>query len=71
MTASMDVPSPVVAARLSTLDRYLPLWIGLAMLIGLGLGQLWPDIGPALDRVQLGSYSQGGVQVATRHTTGP
>ncbi|MGE3231891.1 MAG: ACR3 family arsenite efflux transporter [Hyphomicrobium sp.] len=57
MTASMDVPSPVVAARLSTLDRYLPLWIGLAMLIGLGLGQLWPDLGPALDRVQLAGVS--------------
>ena len=43
--------------RLSTLDRYLPLWIFAAMGIGLALGRTWPGIGPALDRVKLDTVS--------------
>jgi ACR3 family arsenite transporter len=46
-----------VVGRLSTLDRYLPLWIFAAMAVGLGLGHLWPGIGPALDRVKLDTVS--------------
>lgn len=43
--------------KLSTIDRYLPLWIFAAMALGLGLGRLWPGIGPALDRVKLDTVS--------------
>ncbi len=46
-----------VAARLSTLDRFLPLWIGAAMLIGLMLGRLVPGLNDALDAVQVGATS--------------
>jgi len=38
-----------VAGRLSTLDRYLPLWIGLAMAAGLGLGTLIPGLDDTLE----------------------
>ncbi|MDL5054018.1 ACR3 family arsenite efflux transporter [Oscillatoria laete-virens NRMC-F 0139] len=38
---------------LSFLDRYLPLWIFLAMGVGILAGQLFPAIGPALDQVQV------------------
>jgi len=46
-----------VVGRLSTVDRYLPLWIFAAMALGLGLGRAWPGIGPALDRVKLDTVS--------------
>jgi ACR3 family arsenite transporter len=48
----MDAPP-----RLSTLDRFLPLWIFVAMGLGVGLGRVFPDIGPALDTVKLGDVS--------------
>jgi len=46
-----------VATRLSGLDRLLPLWIGLTMAIGLGLGRLFPDLNDALDSVKVGTVS--------------
>jgi ACR3 family arsenite transporter len=46
-----------VGARLSFLDRFLPVWILLAMGLGLGLGRLWPTLGTALDRVQVSGVS--------------
>ena len=48
---------PGLGARLSFLDRFLPLWILLAMGLGLGLGRLWPDLGGVLNRVQMAGVS--------------
>ncbi len=49
--------APSVVRKLSTLDRFLPLWIFAAMALGLGLGRAWPGIGPALDRVKVDTVS--------------
>jgi ACR3 family arsenite transporter len=46
-----------VLKRLSKLDRYLPLWIGLAMVAGLLLGTLVPDIDEGLEKLQVGTVS--------------
>jgi ACR3 family arsenite transporter len=46
-----------VVARLSGLNRLLPLWIGLTMAIGLGLGRLFPDLNDTLDSVKIGTVS--------------
>ena len=43
--------------RLSTLDRYLPVWIGIAMVAGLLAGRWVPGIADALDAVTVGSIS--------------
>ena len=46
-----------VRRQLSTLDRYLPVWIGLAMLIGLALGRYVPQLNDALDALKVGAVS--------------
>lgn len=45
------------AARLSTLDRYLAVWIGLAMVAGLLLGRVVPGLGEALSAVEIDGIS--------------
>ena len=58
MSESTSAPdAQAVLARLSRLDRYLPLWIGLAMAGGLVLGTLIPSLNDGLERLQIGSVS--------------
>ena len=42
-----------VVTRLSTVDRFLPLWIGLAMAAGLLLGRLIPGLANWLNAVSI------------------
>jgi ACR3 family arsenite transporter len=46
-----------VLSQLSTLDRFLPLWIGLAMAVGLALGRIFPGLNDQLDRVKIDTTS--------------
>jgi len=43
--------------RLSGLDRYLPVWIGAAMLAGLGLGWVFPDLHAVFGAMEVGGIS--------------
>ncbi|MEW1566926.1 MULTISPECIES: ACR3 family arsenite efflux transporter [unclassified Streptomyces] len=60
-TAPTDGSGPAgddsVVDKLSTLDRYLAVWILLAMGIGLGLGRLVPGMNDALAKVEIGGIS--------------
>lgn len=57
MTTTVAAPEPTVTAKLSTLDRYLPVWIGLAMAVGLGLGSALPDLDDMLGKIEVGTIS--------------
>ncbi|WP_345313916.1 ACR3 family arsenite efflux transporter [Gordonia alkaliphila] len=54
MTAPADQD---VVRRLSTLDRFLPLWIGAAMVLGLVLGRVVPGLDTAIESVQVDGVS--------------
>jgi arsenite transporter len=57
LAAPLSEGDAPVLRRLSTLDRFLPLWIFAAMASGILLGRAWPGIGAALDRVQVAGVS--------------
>jgi arsenite transporter len=52
--SAIDAP---VIRRLSRLDRFLPLWIIVAMASGIALGRAFPGLGAVLDRVQVAGVS--------------
>ncbi|PRZ04126.1 ACR3 family arsenite transporter [Isoptericola sp. CG 20/1183] len=54
MTTTAEAP---VSPRLSTLDRWLPAWIGLAMVAGLLLGRFVPALGDLLATLEVGGIS--------------
>jgi arsenical-resistance protein len=54
--AQLESP-PAVVAKLSRLDQFLPVWIGLAMAAGLLLGRLIPGLNTALNHVEIDGIS--------------
>ncbi|MBM7502226.1 ACR3 family arsenite transporter [Brachybacterium muris] len=55
-TATADTRSPVLQ-EMSFLDRWLPVWILLAMVTGLLLGRFVPGLNTALEAVKIGGIS--------------
>jgi arsenate reductase len=53
----MSSTDAAVGARLSTLDRFLPGWIAIAMVLGLLLGRLVPGLGRAVSVVAVDGIS--------------
>ncbi|MDL9945614.1 ACR3 family arsenite efflux transporter [Gordonia sp. ABSL11-1] len=53
----MTATEAAVAGKLSMLDRFLPAWIGTAMIAGLLLGRMVPGLGDALAAVELDGIS--------------
>jgi arsenical-resistance protein len=54
---AVSAAAPPVAAKLPTLDRLLPMWIGVAMASGLLLGRLLPGLGSGLSAIEVDSVS--------------
>ncbi len=46
-----------VAGKMSVLDRFLAVWIGIAMVVGLLLGRLIPGLGDALSVIEIDNIS--------------
>ncbi|WP_182358155.1 ACR3 family arsenite efflux transporter [Tomitella gaofuii] len=57
MSVDTSAPAPQHAQKLSFLDRFLPVWIGLAMAAGLGLGAVFEGLDTTLDAVQVDGVS--------------
>ena len=57
MTTATDPDEAAVLGKLSVLDRFLPVWILLAMAGGLLLGRLVPSVQTALDAVKIDQTS--------------
>jgi ACR3 family arsenite transporter len=57
MSVSLPIASAPTLRRLSFLDRYLTIWIFLAMALGIGLGAVFPGIKAAFDRLSVGTTS--------------
>ena len=60
MSATPDIhagPDGPVVTKLSTLDRFLAVWILAAMAVGLGAGRLIPGLGAALDAISIDGVS--------------
>ncbi len=55
--ASATTEDASVVQKLSTLDRFLAVWILLAMALGLGLGRLIPGLNDTLAAVEIGGIS--------------
>ncbi len=57
MTATKSVAQPAISHKLSFLDRYLTVWIFLAMAAGVALGYLVPGTKAVIDRLSIGTTS--------------
>ena len=53
----MTQSTPASPKRLKVFDRYLTLWIFLAMAVGVGSGYLFPDVVPLINRFNVGTTS--------------
>lgn len=57
MSTSLTLAEAPTARRLSFLDRYLTLWIFLAMASGIAIGDAFPGVRTVFDRMSIGTTS--------------
>ena len=62
--AEASVERSVAPKRLNTFERYLSLWVGLCMLVGVLIGKSVPDVTDRLRRMEFGAGSQINIPIA-------
>ena len=63
-TGKDNTPASPVAKRLNVFERYLTLWVGLCMLVGVALGKSFPGMTQFLRSIEFGQGSQVNVPIA-------
>jgi ACR3 family arsenite transporter len=58
------LPAPNSAKRLNLFERYLTLWVGICMIVGVTLGKVMPALTDSLRRLEFGAGSQINIPVA-------
>ena len=57
--------APVATSkRLNAFERYLSLWVGACMVVGVLLGRAWPEVADTLRRMEFGAGSQINIPIA-------
>jgi len=62
--AQASVEIPAAPKRLNYFERYLSLWVGLCMLVGVVIGKAWPAIIDQFRRMEFGAGSQINIPIA-------
>ena len=62
--AEASVERSVAPKRLNSFERYLSLWVGLCMLVGVLLGKSVPGVTDQLRRLEFGAGSQINIPIA-------
>lgn len=57
MSARQDTASPTTAEGMGLFERYLTLWVALAIVAGILLGQLLPAVPETLSRFEVAQVS--------------
>jgi ACR3 family arsenite transporter len=64
MDAALPIPIPVQLKRLNPFERYLSVWVALCILVGVGLGQMFPQLVDSLRSAEFGEGSHINLPIA-------
>jgi ACR3 family arsenite transporter len=64
MSVALTIPAPVQLKRLNLFERYLSIWVALCIVVGVGLGQTFPQLVQSLRSAEFGEGSHINLPIA-------
>ena len=64
MSVALTIPAPVQLKRLNFFERYLSIWVALCIVVGVGLGQTFPQLVQSLRSAEFGEGSHINLPIA-------
>lgn len=64
MSVALTIPGPVQLKRLNLFERYLSIWVALCIVVGVGLGQTFPQLVQSLRSAEFGEGSHINLPIA-------